>query len=99
MDEPLDAVQVASPGDIAGAKLMNISVGDAAGLDIGGNGIDDATGTRDGSGDRALVADIRRHRCELVPLRRCWMTHCDADGRAVTNETLDDATSQEAPSP
>jgi hypothetical protein len=75
---------------------MNVSVGDAAFLDIGRNSIDDTVCASDGGGDRSLVADVRRHRCNLFSVRggmddgSIRTTHRYANGHAFPSETLYD---------
>ena len=74
-------------------------------LRIGRNSIDDTVCASDGGGDRSLVADVRRHRCDLSPVRGSMedgsirMTHRYADGHAFPSETLYDGAAQEARSP
>jgi hypothetical protein len=61
MDEALDALPLAGPGDIARAALMYIFVGDATLLHIGRDGIDDAICACNGRDDRLLVTDVCPH--------------------------------------
>jgi hypothetical protein len=76
--------------------------GNAALLSIGRDRVDDGIGSRDGGGDRGLIAHIGgndrdpidTNRSQLNP-RRVWMPHSDAYSHPLGGQAVDQSPTEE----